>query len=275
MEYKVYIKNFFNTSRNIRGILKKYSKPKAPEIPSKGETLYISLEPAATKGTRDTIRLKKQYSEGENISVDTYDWMLSILGHLNITVWSWNRNFDSLLMAMPIPSPNGTNISNLLSEIKKIIIEKKLRRMHIAGTAVTLSFIGVELTKAVLNLFESPFEYKPQFHSILHNSLVFTGRGITKRPKPSIFGIFSLEFLNKIGKSKKANEILGLWEDIFNKTNRPGYEDLALCLSEFITYPSRETLDKYLRAHLRTFLNKDIKPKLYKIEVIKEVLKNV
>jgi len=103
---------------------------------------------------------------------------------------------------------------------------------------------------------------------------VMVGSGQQRKPYGG--GAYPLDFLHKvIDSTEKAPEIFDRWVKIFKLTNQSGYEDLAMALSEFITYPSEGTLEKYLKTHLRIFLNKKAKPELYEYDTIKEVIKNV
>jgi len=269
------VRNFFGDKNNINDIVNFFSEFNVSHIPaSKGETLYGTMEGRAIKGIREDVRLKTAYSEGNNIKVSKNDWFLSVLGHLNITIWKYKiPRFDELLAAMPVPSFTGTKISDLYIHIRNNINDA-VRRIHQAGIVATLAYIGVEVVRATPR--ESPLVYTPQFASILYNNLTSTGRGKTKRWKPTTGGIFPLEFLNKVGRSSEAQRILNQWTEVFHKTNlRAGYEDLAIYLSEFITYPSLETLERYLKTHLRFFMIKDIKVSLYEDEMMEEVMQHV
>jgi hypothetical protein len=265
--------DYFGDETNINNLISSYSKFDVSEIPtSKGETLYGTMEGRAIKGTRKEIR--RAYSEGDNIKVSKDDWSLSVLGHLNVTVWKYKvPGFDELLAAMPVPAFSGTKVSNLYWSLR-VNINNAVKRIHRSGVLATLAYIGVELVK--LTPRESPLAYTPRFSSILYNNLTSTGRGITKRWKPTTGGFFSLDFLNIVGQSLEAQRVLNRWTEIFRKTNlRAGYEDLAVYLSEFITYPSIETLERYLKTHLRFSIAKDIKISLYEEKTIGEVMQHV
>jgi hypothetical protein len=267
--------DFFGDETNINNLISSYSQFDVSDIPtSKGETLYGTMEGRAIKGIRKEIRLKSAYSEGDNINVSKDDWSLSVLGHLNVTVWKYKiPGFDELLAAMPVPSLTGTKVYNLYRSIR-VNINNAVKRIHHAGILATLAYIGIEVVK--LTQQESPLVYTPQFSSIQYNNLTSTGRGITKRWKPTTGGFFPLEFLNMVGQSLEAQRILNQWTEIFRKTNlRAGYEDLAIYLSEFITYPSLDTLERYLKTHLRFFLTKDIKVSLYEEKTFGEVMQYV
>jgi|GEM_PF-1244687 hypothetical protein len=268
------------SSKRISNLLNQYTSFKPTGIPSpKGETLYQPMELRATKGLRNAVRLRKQYSEGESIKVKKDDWILSCLGHLNVTVWKYDvlprRASNELLVAMPVPSSEGTKADHLLYQIKKDRIEKAILRIHRAGKMPTLAYIGVNITEAILDLVKTPLQYKPRFSSILYGSMRATGKGAMKRWKPATAGMFSLEYLNEIAKSSNAKLLLSFLEEIFRKTDKTGYEDLAESLSRFLADPSFMNFENYLRLHVRHSLNNEAKIPLYTKEVIKGVMENV
>ena len=280
------VKNFFmdkNSSKRISDLLNRYSFFKPVEIPSvEGETLYEPMELRATKGLRDTIRLRKKYSEGSSIKVKEEDWMLSLLGHLNITSWKYDvlpRGVaGELLVAMPIPSLEGTEVMELLREIKGERIDKAIRRMHQAGKMSTLAWMGVKIVEATLELTERVFvpEYTPRFSSILYGSMKATGKGGVKRWKPATAGMFPLEYLNKIAEDKEESKnLLSSFDEFFRKTNKAGYEDLAASLSTYLADPSFINFENYLRHHLRYSLTKEAKLPLYTRKTMGGMMKHV
>lgn len=260
--------------RVISSILQKYMNVKQPEFFDSKKvnetlTLYQSLDLSATKGFREKIR-GRVYREGNQLFIPKEDFLLSIIGHLNFTIWKWEKKVEQLIMILFNPSVDGILIGTF-SDARDITRKiDELINTHRSGILSTLCYAALSLAKEI-SLQE---ERRLRFSSLIFGVMV--GFGKQRKPKPYGGGVYPLDFLHKIIEtSKNAAEIFDLWIDIFRKTNKPGYEELALYLSEFITYPSKNTLDRYLRSHLRMYLNKDIKPKLYEIEIIQEVLKNV
>jgi len=277
------IKDFLtgrNSSKRISNLLGQYLSFKPIEIPSaKGETLYQPMELGATKGLRDAIRFKKQYSEGWSIKVKKDDWMLSLLGHLNLTTWKYDtlykRGANELLLCMPVPSPQGTTVDHLHSHIKKDKVEEAIKKIHQAGKMPTLAYMGVVITEAALDLAKTPVAYTSQFSSILYSSMKTTGKGAMKRWKPATAGIFPLEHLNEIAKGPHARSLLSLLKEIFRNTNKAGYEDLPTSLSRYLADPTFINFENYTRLHLRYLLTKKIKLPSYSKEMMTEVMENV
>lgn len=269
-------KKFFKNKKESDHILNKYNSL-SEQLSNKEkftETLYGSMEPAAFKGERKKRKLDK-YNEGVPFKISKYDFVLSLLGHLNFTIWKFDRKQKLTLSIQLLPDSDGINIGGG-GDIKSLIqIVSNAVRIHRNGTLPTLSNVAVVLGK---QLYEMKYEeriFTPTFSSLIFS--VMSGGGPTSKPKPSSGGLYPLDFLYKLIEStEKSGKIFDLWTEIFRLTNNnSGYEDLALYLSEFITYPSKETLDRYLRSHLRIYLSKDIKPRLYENEIMQEVMKNV
>jgi len=260
----------------ISVILDKFKNIRQPEFfdsPKKErrETLYQSQDLGATKGFREKIR-GIVYSEGSQLYIPKEDFLLSVLGHLNFTIWKWKMEKKSgqLIMILFNPSTDGILIGTSpdARDITRRIDESLTT--HKAGIFSILSYASVSLAKEIS--LQKERRRIPKFSNLIFSVMVGSGQ----QRKPYGGGVYPLDFLHKIiNSTEKAAEIFEKWINIFRLTNQPGYEELAIYLSEFITYPSEETLDKYLKTHLRTYLNKDVKPQLYDIQIIEEVLKNV
>jgi hypothetical protein len=255
----------------ISTILNKFKSIKQPEFfdsERKGsETLYQSLDLSATKGFREKIK-GVVYREGSQLYVPKEDFLLSAIGHLNFTIWKWEKKTGQLIMVLFNPSPEGIQIGaspdarNITMRIEESLVA------HRAGVFPTLSYTAVLLAKEI----SLQKERIVKFSNLIFGVMVGSGQ----QRKPYGGGVYPLDFMYKIiNSTEKSAEIFDQWIDIFRLTNLQKYEDLALHLSEFITYPSGDTLEKYLKTHLRTFLNKKIKPSLYEYDIIKEVIRNV
>ena len=266
--------NFFKKQKEITNLLQKYKSPNEAGLnKEKIETLYGAMDPTAFKGERKRKKLEK-YTEGDSLKISKYDFILSTIGHLNFTIWKFRKertNFTTVSILLA-PTIEGINIGGI-ADIRSLKdgLEKSVF-VHRNGTLPTLANIAVNLAK---NIYEMKYEEKlfvPKFSSLIFS--IISGGGPRSKPKPTNGGIYPLDFLYKIiDSTEKAGEIFDQWIDIFKKTNQPGYEDLAISLSEFITFPSKGLLEKYLKTHLRIFLSKEVKPKLYEHDIIKEVIK--
>jgi len=265
-------KKLITNKKMIASILKKYENIKQPEFfdSKKGnKTLYQSLDLGATKGFREKIR-GRTYHEGSQLYIPKEDFLLSLVGHLNFTIWKWKmeKKGGQLIMILFNPSIEGVRIG--ISPDARDITRNidKLIRAHRSGISPTLSYVAVSLAKEISEMKERILK----FSNLIFGVMVGSGQ----QRKPYCGGAYPLDFLfNIVETSEKSTEIFDQWIDIFKGTNKPGYEELALSLSEFINYPSRGTLEIYFRNHLRIYLNKDIKPKLYEIDIMREVLRNV
>jgi hypothetical protein len=251
-------------------ILDKFKSIKQPEFfdskKEDNETLYQSLDLGATKGFRERIR-GIVYHEGSQLYIPKEDFLLSVIGHLNFTIWRWGKT-GQLIIILFNPSSEGIRIGGLSDamEIRKRIDESL--KSHKAGKFPTLSYAAVLLAKEI----SSQKKFLSKFSNLIFGVMASSGQ----QRKPYGGGIYPLDFLYKIiNSTKKAAEIFDQWINIFKLTNRSGYEDLALYLSEFITCPSKDAFERYLKTYLRIFLSKDVKPKLYEYDIIEEVMKNV
>jgi hypothetical protein len=256
----------------ISSILDKFATIKQPEFSEskkeKYETLYQSLDLSATKGFREKIR-GRMYHEGSQLYVPIEDFILSIIGHYNFTIWNWNKD-GKLILILFNPSVEGVQIgiSPDAREITKRIGESL--KTYSIGILPTLAYTAVSLAKEISMQKEKPVKFSNLFFGVM------VGSGQQRKPYGG--GIYPLDFLYRfIDSTEKSGEIFEQWLNVFRSTSNPkmaGYEELALYLSEFITYPSQETFERYLRSHLRIFLSQ-AKPKLYENEIMQEVLKNV
>lgn len=262
---KMKVISFLTNVSQIKSFLESSKNLKLPPVIGKGEeTLYQSMELAATKGIRDEILLKKQYSEGSPIKISISDFSLSVLGHINVTI----RKFSNAGMVFTLPSPTRTRILHLIDEIKKRI-DDAVKGLHRAGWFPSLAQIAINLVLEELRVKEGG-KFSPQFGSLIYGVMTKTGN----QWKPLTGGIFPLEFLHQIAESDNAKDVLNKWKNIFEWTAfRKGYEDIPTHLAEFITNPSLSNYERYIKIHLRNDLSRDrIKFGSYDKEVLKEVV---
>jgi len=111
------LKELIINKKIISAILDKFKSIKQPKFfdsKRKGsETLYQSLDLGATKGFREKIR-GVSYHEGSQLYVPKEDFLLSIIGHLNFTIWKWKmeKKAGQLIMILFNPSLEGIPIGN-------------------------------------------------------------------------------------------------------------------------------------------------------------------
>ena len=244
------VTEFLENVENVRSMLNQLKELKPPVSIGSGEyTLYQPMELAATKGIRDEILLKKQYSEGTSIKVTAEGFSLSVLGHVNATI----RKFSDMGMIFAIPTPTKTRILHLVRDIKKNI-DDSVRGLHRAGWFPSVAQIAINLVLEELRV-EEGGKFAPKFGSLIYGVMTKTGN----QWKPLTGGIFPLDFLHRIAESGNAKDVLNKWKDIFMRTappNMKGYENLVVALSEFIANPSLSNYERYIKLHLRNELDK-------------------
>ncbi|MFQ6120862.1 MAG: hypothetical protein ACE5KE_13395, partial [Methanosarcinales archaeon] len=234
------------------------------EASSKGETLYQSMDLAATKGYRVPIRIKASYSDGSNIKVPIEHWALAALGGSHFSVWKGGK-----ALVFIIPQPEKVKIMHW-RDIKNRIDQKNVSRV---STTATLAHIATLLTNDIRERKISGDPFIDRFSSLIYGAMIGTGN----QWKPASGGIFPLDYLYSLMESdlELSGEIFEMWDHVFKIGNRKGYEDISLSLSEFIAYPTIDNLENYLKIHLRYLLEENIKIKAYSNKGINEVLKNV
>ncbi|MDI6916848.1 MAG: hypothetical protein QMC80_03535 [Thermoplasmatales archaeon] len=257
----------------IKGLLEMFQELTEPRFlsskSSSGETLLQSLEIGATKGLRELIRLRS-YTEGTQVYIPKEDFVLSAIGHLHFTIWRWSD--DKAISILLSPGIEGVNIGGIgnLKDLKDKV--EGAVGNHSAGVSVTLSNVAINLAKNIYEMKMGEQIFIPNFSSLVYGVMVGAGQQM----KPYGGGIYPLDFPYKLIDSSIAGEIFDKWIEVFNKTNRrAGYEDLAISLSEFITCPSFDTFERYLKIHLRHFLTKDIKPSIYEEKILEEIMQYV
>ncbi|MDI6902644.1 MAG: hypothetical protein QMC77_02765 [Methanocellales archaeon] len=252
---------------DVDQILRKYEKPVPVEFSSsKGETLYQSMELAATKGYRVPIRSKVAYTEGSSIKVPAEDWALAALGEAHFTVWK-----GGVALATIIPQPEKVMVMHC-RDIRNSIDQTNVNRV---STLTTLAHMAVLLMSEIRNRKRSGDPFIDKFSSLIYGAMRRTGGQL----KPASGGIFPLDFLYNLMESDPeiSGEIFEMWDHVFRIRNAKGrsLEDLSLSLSEFIAHPMMETQENYLKVHLRYLIKDDVKIRAYTEECIKEVMKNV
>jgi len=265
------VTKLFKDLDKIEEILKKFKKTeiKPPPVIGRGsQTLYQTLDLAATKGIRDEILLKKRYSEGSNINVSIEDFSLSIIGHINYTI----RRFSDVGMIVVTPTPQATKVEDSMEMFTNL--KNAIKGVHRAGWFPSLAQIATNLVLEELRV-EEGGKFAPKFGSLIYGVMMKTGN----QWKPLTGGIFPLDFLHQIAKSSKAKDVLHKWKYIFERTapqHMKGYEDLPVTLAEFIANPSLSNYERYIKLHLRNELDKDrVKFGGYEKKVLEEVIKNV
>lgn len=269
------IKNFIENKQNINNILEKYSNIVLPELlnskTENSETLFQSFDIGASKGIREYIRLQRNYSEGSQIYISIEDFILSVIGHLNCTIWQWNIvNRDKKLIAILLcPGADGLQIEKFI-ELKRQV-QDAIKR-HQAGTFAMLSYTATLLAKIFWIMKYKEQTFIPKFTSLIYGIMTKTGQQM----KPFAGGIYPLDFLYQLVDLPQGGMIFDIWLDVFNKTNIvKGNDELALTLSEFIVHPSLETYERYIRTHLKSNMKKSIYTSLYDIETMGGIMRYV
>ncbi len=251
----------------ITSILKTHEKPTPIELPSsKGETLYQSMDPAATKGYRVSLRIKEGYSEGSNVKVPPEEWALAVLGEIHFTVWRW---LGRTLLVSSVPRPERVRIDHWRG-IQESIQRPKVNR---TSTLTVLAHTSIFLAKELRDRIEKGDAFVDRFSSFIYSKTV----SAAQQRKPAGGGAFSLDFLYRLINSdlEAAGEIFEIWNHVFRIGSRKGREDISLCLSDFIAYPTRENLERYNKVHLRYLLRDEIKIRAWPENCVREVMKNV
>lgn len=265
------IENALKDKNFISKILNKSQKLEAPLLQSSKnrstETLYQSLELGATKGFREPVK-GKRYTEGTQLYISREDFILSVIGHLHFTIW---KQFDDKTISILLnPGIEGVNIGppGSLKDLKDGI--EKAVKNHKAGFFVTLSNTAINLAKKIYEMKTGKYRFLPRFSSLTYGVM----KGAGQQMKPYGGGIYPLDFLYKIVDSlPDAGKIFDMWIDTFNQTNREGYEDLPIFLSEFVTHPSFESFERYIKIHLQYYLDGKMRLPLYEEKSLEEVIK--
>lgn len=267
------VKNLLLDKKFISSIMSQYQQIKAPIfIKSKSdkvETLYQSLDVRGTKGLREDVRNK--YDEGAQIFVPKEDFVLSVVGHLHFTVWKLigDKKSKKVVSILLKPTVEGVTIGGMadLKALKDKV--ESTTRGHVAGVLPTLTNIAIRLAKEIYEIKKGKPIFIPKFSSLVYGVTIGAG----PQQKPYGGGIYPLDFLYRLIEGVSSNEIFDIWIEVFNKTNQKGKEDLALCLAEFITHPSLESFERYIKTHLR--FSFDSRISLYNDEILSEVMQYV
>lgn len=264
------IQRALTTKTEIEKLLKRYSEPNRPTLisPTKNkefsETLYLSMEPAAVKGIRHEIILKKKYDEGSQVYVPKYDFCLSFLGHLQFAMRKWIGNKNIMI----IPIPFNTKIKHSIDIIPRL---NKTIKSHNGGWFVTIAWAATNLVREELEG-KKQGKFTPRFKSLIYGVLEGTGHQL----KPLTGGIFPLDHLNQIAKSKYGKDVLSKWHEIFKRTLQKGYEELVISLAKLIDDFNFSNYENYLNLHLRNEMDENrVKMGLYEKKSLEEVIKNV
>ncbi|MEM5815440.1 MAG: hypothetical protein QXL14_00120 [Candidatus Aenigmatarchaeota archaeon] len=262
------IQKALTAKTEIEELVKEYSKPNKPTLISTiknkdfSETLYLSMEPAAVKGIRHEIILRKKYDEGSQVYIPKYDFYLSFLGHLQFTMRKWIENKNILI----IPTPLNTKIVHSREIIPRL---KETIKGHNGGWFVTVAWTATNLVKEELEG-KKQEKFIPRFKSLIYGVLEGTGHQL----KPLTGGIFPLDHLHRIAQSKNGQDVLNMWHKIFKRTWKKGYEELAISLAKFIDDPSFSNYENYLNIHIRNEMDENrIKMGVYEKKSLEEVIK--
>lgn len=260
---------------NLLDMLNKYSDFYSVEFTDMKDlkkgywTLPQGIDVSASKGKREEVKMKTQYSEGTNISVPLDDLALAQIG------FAFSRKvFGKFSSGKPsftltfMPNPKNIEIESHLGVISELVAN----RLCNVGEGTILSHYSVHLANIIRGK-KLENEEVPEYSSLIFNGLKPTAQ----QPKPSRGGLFPLDLLYDLVESDLdiSGEIFEMWDHFFRIGSVKGREDISLSLSEFIAYPTADTLETYLKIHLRYLLKDDVPIRAYPEECIKEVMRNV
>jgi len=248
----------------INQILENHKKCVAVKYSSNKETLYQSMDLVGTKGYRVPVRNKTAYTEGSSMKVASEDWALAALGEAHFSIWKGGKALTSI-----IPKPERVLIMHW-NDIRNSVDKVGVNRTSISAT---LAHLAILLVKEVRERKKSGDPFMDVFSSLIYGAMIKTGN----QWKPARGGMFPVDFLYDLVRSDSeiSGDIFELWSHVFRIGNGKGREDLSLSLSEFIAYPTSESIEKYFKVHLRYLLQNDVPIRAYPDKCIKEILKNV
>jgi hypothetical protein len=268
------VSQILGDKQKMSALLKRHLEPYPVSISDKKDkssvTLPQSLEPSATKGTRSQVRNKNPYNEGGNVSVPDDYWALSSLGLALFADWKDWRRPRKLITLLPVPDLKGIDISHAKG-IRESFSKFKLW-VNRVSTEACLAHAAMLLVKEIAGKRINDSRLTDRFSSIVFASSVKTGT----QWKPTGGGVYPLEFLNHLSDATPQNslDLFDFWDKMFRTGSVKGNEPLALTLAEFITRPSLESYEEYVRVQLRMYLNKKTH-RLYEEPLLEEVTKHV
>jgi hypothetical protein len=263
-ETKKEIRTFSNAlETHLQNILSQYSGFYFPEITTskkKGfETLFQSLEGAASKGFRRAVR--DGYEDGKQIYAPEDDLALAYLGSAKFIHWIWGDNMIGVL-----PLPQRVEVMNHL-EIEKFLESKFVNRVSVTSSIAHYAVIFAERIREKKASQES---YADRYSSLAFNAMVKTGN----QWKPVSGGIFPLELLFSLIERNLhvSEEIFDIWNSLFGIGNMKGNEDLAQSLGEFLVAPRLDSFERHVNILLRYLASQKANVRTYPEECLREVM---
>jgi hypothetical protein len=254
------INKILSSKKSLEKIISKYKDLEQDlnqSVINKKGTLLLSLDPRAAKGIREQI-LGRKYDEGSNIKCALEDVLLSIVGHLNSTVYNYGDKI--LLGVVPGPSVEGVLI-RALKDVHKHLADG-VKSYHPAGTFSTVTYSAILLYLYILKRTEnktaSPLR-RDDICSLFFYSMNKTG----SQWKPGELGVFDMSHLDDIPKN-----ILEIWADLLRKirdlyfSKKGDFRNVAVYLAEFIENKSLESYTRYVYSHLNMKLKCNSNKKL-------------
>lgn len=236
-------------NEDVEKIISDFQNPAkvARILSTNGETLPGPLEPSAFKGLRGKTR--GNYSEGQT-KVDEHNWALACLGAVISGRYRLQRaqgnKFDYYVC---FPMPQKIEFSNFRA-IREATYSGGYKYLSVQNGAAHFSVCLAEMIRKSL---ASNRNFTDRFSGVLYFSMVQSG----KQPKPASGGIISLYPLMELAYSgnPEVGDVFAVWDYLFRIGGKPGNEDVALALTDFITHPSIETYERHTRVFLRYSLN--------------------
>lgn len=239
-------------------------------------TLYGSIDPRGLKGERK-VKKTLYYSEGSFYRIPFENLIFSIIG-ISQFGFGQIKHQKPKEWILILPKPNlekGIQIKFLEEDI--FGVKRKIKIFHPGGVLVTVALNALYLEK----------EIKSRRHTIGIDTLFFNHLiGTSQKPKVGKEGRFSFDMLNKLSFSlseEKFNHLIDIWIKLFEiSKKKKSFEELGNALSHFLFNPTLSNFERYLKTHLRLYLNSQAKNapifkkvELYDQNLIKEISKYV
>ncbi|MBC7074013.1 hypothetical protein H5T58_01335, partial [Candidatus Parcubacteria bacterium] len=217
------------------------------------------------------------YSEGSFYRIPFENLIFSIIGISQFGFGQIKRQKPKEWILI-LPKPNlekGIQIKFLEEDI--VGVKRKIKTFHPGGVLVTVALNALYLEK----------EIKSRRHDIGIDTLFFNHLiGTSQKPKAGKEGRFSFDMLNKLSLSlteEKYDHLIDIWIKLFEISKKEkSFEGLGYTLSHFLFNPTLSNFERYLKTHLRLYLNSQAKKnsifkkvELYDQNLMKEISKYV
>ncbi len=235
-------------------------------LSEKGETLPGPLEPAAFKGVRQ--RTRARYAE-DQLRVDGYHWAVACLGMALCGVYRQIDNRRRTLVVLAVPS--DVRLYNP-AEIQALA-RPNVQGAYISG-ATMAAHAAVKLAESLRQRAAAQGGQLDRFSEISFFELFRAGN----QTKPAQGSRVRLDRLLKIVQVSphRAENVFEWLDYCFRRGSVRGYEELALAVTEFVTYWDLSSYERLARVFLRLLATEKIKlANSPSAEVVEEVVRYV